>query len=49
VTPKPFKETGVVSLVVEEVDLAGMQAVIVVLDAEGALIAQTPTILGGSS
>ena len=49
VTPKPFKETGVVSLVVEEVDLAGMQAVIVVLDAEGALIAQTLTILGGSS
>jgi hypothetical protein len=38
VTPKEFKANGVVSLVVEEVDLAGTQAVIVVLDAQGALI-----------
>jgi len=46
VTPKEFKANGVVSLVVEEVDLAGTQAVIVVLDAQGALITQMPTTLG---
>ncbi len=47
VTPKPFKESGVVSLVVEDVDLAGTEATLVVLDAEGTLIAQMPTLLGG--
>ncbi len=46
VTPKEFKANGVASVVVEDADLAGTQAVIVVLDAEGALITQMPTTLG---
>lgn len=47
--PRAFKANGVASLVVENADLAGAPAVVVVIDADGALITQTPTILGGSA
>ena len=49
VTSKEFKANGVASLVVEDADLAGTQAAIVVLGAEGALMTQIPTTVGGSS
>ncbi len=47
VSTKLFKQTGVASVVVEDDDLAGKTATVVVLDAAGALIAQLDTVIGG--
>ena len=47
VNPKSFNQAGVASLVVEDENLAGTHATVVVVDAEGRLLAQAPTTVGG--
>jgi hypothetical protein len=42
---KPFKEDGTSSVVVENEDKEGREAMIVVLDGEGRLVAQQSTII----
>lgn len=44
---KPLKADGTVSLLVEEENLEGTEAVIVLLDARGQLVAQVETVIGG--
>ena len=44
---KPLKESGSASVVVEDEDLEGQNAVVVLLDENGALVAQTDTRIGG--
>jgi hypothetical protein len=44
---KPLKEDGRASVVVEDEDMEGQNAVVVLLDDNGALIAQTDTRIGG--
>jgi hypothetical protein len=43
--PKPFKEDGTSSVVVEDEDMQGREATIVILDAAGHLIAQRSTVI----
>jgi hypothetical protein len=43
--PKPFKDDGTSSVVVEDEDMQGREATIVLLDNEGRLVAQLPTII----
>lgn len=47
VSVKPFKENGTASVVVENEDLEGREATLVLLDANGELVAQTSTVIGG--
>lgn len=42
---KPFKENGTGSVVVEDGDMEGREATVVVLDEEGNLVAQCPTVV----
>jgi hypothetical protein len=44
---KPFKENGTASLVVENEELEGREAALVLLDANGGLVAQASTVIGG--
>ncbi len=44
---RPFKADGTASVVLKEEDLVGHEATIVILDADGTLIAQQSTVLGG--
>lgn len=44
---RPFKADGTSSVVLKDEDLVGHEAAIVVLDADGTLIAQRSTVLGG--
>ena len=44
---KPLKKGGSASVVVEDEQLEGSEAVVVLLDAKGQLVLQTPTIIGG--
>jgi hypothetical protein len=44
---KPLKEDGRASVVVEDEDMEGQNAVVVLLDDNGALVAQTDTRIGG--
>jgi len=44
---KPLKEDGRASVVVEDEDLNGRQATLVLLDSKGFLVAQIVTVLGG--
>lgn len=44
---KPLKDDGKVSVVVEDEDLEGTDAIIVLLDSNGGLLAQYDTIIGG--
>ncbi|KJS33046.1 MAG: alkaline phosphatase [Desulfatitalea sp. BRH_c12] len=44
---KAFKDNGTVSVVVEDEDMEGRNATLVILDAAGALMAQINTIIGG--
>jgi hypothetical protein len=44
---KPLHENQEVSLVVENEDLEGDEAIVVVLDVKGNLVAQLDTIIGG--
>ncbi|MCB0040510.1 MAG: hypothetical protein KDE23_12570, partial [Caldilinea sp.] len=46
--PKPFRSDGTASLLVENEDLAGYAAVVVVLDESGTLLAQMATVVGGT-
>ncbi len=47
-TPKAVKPNGTTSLVVENEDLEGHKAVLVLLDSQGTLVAQQDTLIGGS-
>jgi len=47
VSCKPLKDNGTASLVVENEDLEGREAVLVLLDASGRLVAEAQTIIGG--
>ena len=44
---KPFKDNGTASVVVENEDMEGCSAMVVLLDAQGSLIAQAATVIGG--
>jgi hypothetical protein len=45
--PKPLKEDGTASVVVEDEDLESQSASIVLLADNGALVAQVETVIGG--
>lgn len=45
---KPVKKNGTTSLVVENEDLEGHKAVLVLLDSQGNLVAQQDTLIGGN-
>lgn len=47
IATKPIKEGGSASVVVEDDATEGKEAFVVLLDAEGSLIAQMPTVIGG--
>ncbi len=47
VSSKPLKDNGTASLVVENEDLEGREAVLVLLDVSGKLVAEAKTIIGG--
>jgi hypothetical protein len=47
VAPKPLKENGTASVVVEDEDLEGSRATVVLLDADGQPAAQIETTVGG--
>ena len=44
---KPLKDNGTASVVVEDEDLEGREASVVLIDADGALVAQIITVIGG--
>ncbi len=44
---RPFKDTGIATVIVEDEELVGEDATLVLLDESGAMIAQAPTIIGG--
>ena len=45
---KPLKANGTASVVVEDEDLEGQKAVVVLLDENGSLVAQMGTVIGGA-
>jgi hypothetical protein len=47
VSVKPLRKNGTVSVVVENEDLEGQAATLVLLDANGGLVAQAATVIGG--
>jgi len=47
VAAKPFRESGKASVVVEDDDLMGAHAVVVICDAQGRVLAQRSTAIGG--
>ncbi len=46
---KPLKENGTASVVVDNEDLEGKEATLVLLDDEGKLVAQVATVIGGDT
>jgi hypothetical protein len=46
VAVKPFSSEGVASVIVEDEDLTGHDAVVAILDGEGNLVAQQTTVIG---
>ncbi len=48
-SPKPLKERDSASVVVENEDLEGQNAVVVLLNERGVLVAQTDTLIGGNA
>lgn len=46
---KPLKDNGTASVVVENEDLEGHEATLILLDAGGGLVAQVPTVIGGEN
>jgi hypothetical protein len=46
---KPLKDNGTASVVVEDEDMEGRDATLVLIDAHGALVAQVTTIIGGKN
>jgi hypothetical protein len=49
VEPKPLKENGAASVLVENEDLDGQKVVLVLLNDEGSLVTQMDTVIGGNS
>lgn len=47
VSRKPLKENGTASVVVEDEELEGQEATVVLIDSQGMLLAQYPTVIGG--
>jgi len=46
---KPLKDNGTASVVVEDEDMEGREATVVLIDAHGSLVAQIATIIGGTT
>lgn len=46
---KPLKDDGTGSVIVEDEDLEGEEATLVILDSDGSLVAQTTTTVGGGN
>ena len=46
---KPFKDSGTASVVVEDEDMEGREAMVVLIDTNGALVAQIATVIGGGN
>ena len=46
---KPLKDNGTASVVVEDEDMGGREATVVLVDANGSLVAQIATVIGGSN
>lgn len=46
---KPFKDDGTASVVVEDEDMEGREAMIVLIDTNGSLVAQIATVIGGGN
>lgn len=46
---KPLKQNGTASVVVENEDMEGLPAFVVLVDEAGALMAQTETVIGGET
>ncbi len=44
---KPFKDSGKASVVVEDDDMEGREAIVVLIDEKGSLVAQMSTVIGG--
>ena len=44
---KPLKDNGTASVVVEDEDMEGRDAIVVLIDANGSLVAQIATVIGG--
>lgn len=49
VGPKAFKENGTASVVVEDEEMEGRQATVVLIDSNGSLVAQSATVIGGEN
>lgn len=48
-TKKEFSDNGLASVIVENEDLEGMEATVVLVNQEGELVAQVTTVIGGES
>lgn len=46
---KPLKDNGTASVVVEDEDMEGLEAAVILIDADGALVAQIATVIGGAT
>jgi hypothetical protein len=46
---KPLKDNGTASVVVEDEDMEGHEATVVLIDENGSLVAQIATVIGGGS
>ena len=46
---KPLKNNGAASVVIEDEDIEGREATVVLIDAKGSLVAQISTVIGGVS
>jgi hypothetical protein len=44
---KPLKDNGTASVVVEDEDMEGIEATVVLIDLNGSLVAQVATVIGG--
>ena len=44
---KPLKDNGMASVVVEDEDLEGSEATVVLIDSNGSLVKQIATVIGG--
>lgn len=49
ISSKPLKENGTASVVVEDEDMEGRKVTVVLIDANGSLVAQIPTVIGGDN
>jgi hypothetical protein len=46
---KAFKENGTASVVVEDEEMEGREATVVLIDSNGSLVAQIATVIGGGN